>query len=790
MLRNYLKIAWRNLRQQRTHTVVNVAGLAVGITVCLLIAAYVLFERSYDRFNEHYPTLYRVAQHQNQNGTWYEVGRTPAKLAAALKAELPEVKNATRFSLWGGALLTYRDQTGDEPNRLLAEPSLFELFTFPFVQGDSKRALVSPNSIVLTQRLAQKYFGTTNPMGQIMLVDQKTPMRVTGVIRDIPANSHLQFDYVVPLSYAKTTGANLDEWGSNAFYTYVQLHSPAQQVATDAKLKPYAEITFGNKDEQFYLQPLADIHLYSRFDFNTDFGKRGDIRYVRFFTVLALLVLLLGCLNFINLSTARALTRAKEVGLRKAIGAERRQLLTQFLGESALIVGLAGTLAVILVQSGLPFLGNFVEKPLRLPLTQPTFWLMMAGIVVVTSLVAGSYPAIVLSSFRPVQALRGPDKGMASGITLRRVLVVGQFALSVAMTVAALIIYQQLRYISTRKLGIQKDNIVYVEMKGDLSKNLLVAKEALLRQPGVQAVTATNFYSMPFKWVGSSGTGGIEIGGQRVAESFNLHDFRTDYGFIETMGVTLAQGRSFSPSFSSDTTNFILNEAAVRRFGLKKPVGTLLNFYGKKGLVVGVLRDFHFATLKEKVEPALFRIDPANVSYLLVRIVPHNIKQTLAAVNAIANRHSHGHPVEAHFLSQDYEQLYEQEQAAGTLFGWFTSLAILVSCLGLFGLATFTAEQRTKEIGVRKVLGASVASVVALLSKDFLKLVLIAILIASPLAWYAMQQWLQDFAYKIAIEWWVFALAGLLAVGIALLTVSFQSIKAALTNPVKSLRTE
>ena len=790
MLRNYFKIAWRNLWKQRTHTVVNVVGLAVGLAVCLLIAAYVVYERSYDRFNRHYSTLYRVVQHQNQNGTWYEVGRTPGKLAAALNAEFPEVKAATRFSLGSGALLTYRNTTADEPNRLLAEPSLFELFTFPFVQGDPKQALESPNSIVLTQRLARKYFAAANPMGQLVRMDGKTPMRVTGVLKDIPANSHLQFDFVIPLAYLKTTGEDIDNWNRNRFYTYVQLHNPAQQAAVDAKLRPYAEATFGNKDEQFYLQPLASIHLHSRFDFNSDFGKRGDIRYVRFFTVLAMLVLLLGCLNFINLSTARALTRANEVGVRKAIGARRRQLVAQFLGESVLVVGLAGTMAVLLVQVGLPLLSDFVEKPLNLPFAEPVFWLLMVGIVVVTSLVAGSYPALVLSSFRPVRVLRGQNRGGASGSTLRQVLVVGQFTLAVVMMAAVGLIYRQLHYVSTRKLGLQKDNIVYVELKGDLRKNLSVAKAELLRLPGVEAVTATNFYSMPFKWVGSSGTGGIEVGGQRVAESFNLHDFQTDYGFIETMGITLAQGRSFSPSFGRDTTNFILNEAAVRRFGLKKPVGTSLNLYGRNGLIVGVVRDFHFATLKEKVEPALLRLDPANVSYLLVRIAPHHISRTVAAVRATANQLSGGHPVEAHFLGQAYDQLYQQEQTAATLLGWFTSLAILVSCLGLFGLAAFTAEQRTKEIGVRKVLGASVVSLVALLSKDILKLVLIAIVIAIPLTWYAMSRWLENFAYKVNIGWEVFALAGLLAVGIALLTVSFQSVKAALMNPVKSLRTE
>ncbi len=791
MLLNYLLTAWRNLRKQKLFSLINLAGLTLGLAVCLLIVVYVQYERGYDRFNDNYATLYRVAQHQHQNGTWYEVGRTPAKLAAALRETFPEVRNATRFRVGHSTLLSYGRLTGEETNGLMAEPALFAMFSFPFVRGEAGQALAEPYSVVLTERLARKYFGTANPVGRVMLMDRETPLRVKGVIRDIPAQSHLQFDYVVPLALAGKLGANLDEWGANSFYTYVQLQDPAQRGNAGGKLMHFAKRTFGDRDVRFYLQPLADIHLHSRFDFNSDFGQRGDIRYVLFFAALALVVLLLACLNFVNLSTARALERAKEVGLRKTLGARRSQLVIQFMGESALMVGVAGTLALALVEASLPFLADFAGKPLVLPLGQPQFWLLAGSILAGTSLVAGSYPAFMLSAFRPAGVLYGQRRGGPAGGSLRRGLVVGQFTLSVTMITLCLLIYRQLHFVSNHKLGIQKDNVVYLPLKGGLKKNLAVARQELLQQPGVASISAANHYSLPFKAVSSSGTGGVRVAGRPVAESFMLNNFGTDYGFVETMGLELVGGRSFSPAFGRDTTHFILNEAAVKRLGLEQPLGAQLDFYGKQGQVVGVVRDFHFTSLRKKVEPALLQVVPADrLDYLLVRTRSQNLPRTIAAINAVANRHSEGHPVEARFLSEDYQRLYGQEQTAATLFNWFTGLAILISGLGLLGLATFTIGQRTKEIGIRKVLGASVSSIVGLLAVRFMKLIFLAILCAGPLAFWASGQWLQNFAYRVDIAWETFVLSGLLAAGFALCIVGVQAVRMAASSPVDSLRSE
>lgn len=789
MIYNYFKIAVRNLLKNKTFSVINVLGLSLGLTVCLLIAVYVVYELHYDQFNENYKTLYRVAQNQDQNGTWYKVGRTPIKLAPALKTEFPEIENATRFALWGNVLLSSEDKSLDESGAIYAEPALFELFSFPFIEGNAQQALADPNSIVLTETFAKKYFGDANPIGKTLTINQKYALQVTGVLRDLPAQSHLQFDFVIPFEFIKNYGANFDEWGANAFYTYIQLKQAASTAALEKKLSAYPKKVMGYDGEQFYLQPLADIHLKSEFDFNTDFGERGDIRYIRFFIILALVVVLLGCLNFMNLSTARALKRAKEVGLRKTIGAKREHLVMQFLGESFLIVTIAGLLALVFVKLSMPTFSNFIEKPISFQFSNIEFWLIFSTAILATALFAGSYPAFVLSSFRPIKVLRGPINIAHFGINLRKTLVVTQFTLAIVMSVAVLVIYQQLHFVSNKKLGINKDHIVYIEMKGDLQKNYNIIKESLLKYPAIESVTATNFYSMPFKWVGSGGIRRLRIDGKHPDKELNLSSFDTDFGFIETMGIEMAEGRSFSKDFASDTANYILNEEAVRQLEIKDPIGKTFD-YGVKGTIVGVAKDFHFSKLKDKIEPAILKIRPAETNYLLARIQSDNINNTVKIITKLCNQHSGGYPAETHFLEADYDQLYQQERTTETLFGGFTALAIFISCLGLFGLVTHMAETKTKEIGIRKVLGANVTQIVMILSQDFIKLLLVAILIATPLAWWGTSRWLENFAYRIDLSVWIFLIAGALTIAIALVTISLQGIQAAKANPVKSLRSE
>jgi putative ABC transport system permease protein len=792
MLQNYLKIAYRNLWRNRLVCSVNLIGLSTGLTVCWLIMLYVNYELSYDTFNQHYQTVYRVVQHQKQNDIWYEVGRSPAKMASTLKAEFPEVKSATRFALWGNVLLSYKDKNIDEPHGIYAESALFELFTFPFVKGDGKKALVNPNSIVLTESFAKKYFGNKNPIGQTIQLDKKYPLSVTGIIKDIPSNSHLTFDFVIPFDFIKNYGAKLDEWGGNAFYTYVQLNDNQPQTSIDNKLKDFAKRKFGNDSEVFYLQPLKDIHLRSYFDFNTDFGNRGDIRYVRFFSLLALIVLLLACFNFTNLSTAIASKRSKEVGLRKTIGARKRQLIFQFMIEAILMVLIASLITLFSIEIMSSFFVNLFEKNIFILLNDKTLWLQFVVLLVFTALLSGSYPAFVLSSFSPAKILRGqlvlPVKNRFW--SLKNSLVIIQFTLSILMIIAAMVIYSQLSYMSNKKLGISKDNLVYVQMKNEWKQNYQVLKQELIKQADIESVSGTNFYSMPFKWVGSTGAFGVKIDGVRTGKDVNINQFRTEFDFVETMQIKMLEGRNFSEAITTDTNSVILSEKTVKILGLKNPIGKELDVYGEKGRVIGVFQDFHFVKLKDKIEPSYIAVRPKDVDYLLVRIKSEKLQATIKKIQEVATKYSNGYPVEIHFLDQDYDTLYKEEKMIGTLFLGFTILAIFISCLGLLGLISHIAEARTKEIGIRKVLGASASQIVTLLSKDFLTLVLISFVIAAPLAWYAMNKWLQDFAYRINIEWWIFALAGASALLIALLTVSYQSIKAALANPVKSLRTE
>jgi putative ABC transport system permease protein len=792
MLKNYVKIAFRNLWRNRLHSFINVIGLSIGLAVCLLIVLYVNHELSYDTFNQHYQTIYRVVQHQNQNNIWYEVGRSPAKMSPTLKAQFPEVKNATRFALWGNVLLSYKDKNIDEPNGIYAESALFEVFTFPFIKGEAKKALETPNSIVLTESFAKKYFENENPLGQTIQLNQKYPLLVTGIIKDIPANSHLTFDFVVPLDFVKNYGRNLDEWGANSFYTYLQLHDSQQQTSVDDKLKGFAKKTFDNEAEVFYLQPLKDIHLRSRFDFNTDFGDRGDIRYVQLFSLLAMIVLLLACFNFTNLSTAIASKRSKEVGLRKTLGAQKWQLVGQFMAESALLVLMGSGIALFCVIMLSSYLTNFLGKSAFGFLNDKALWLQFGGLVIFTTLLSGSYPAFVLSAFSPVKIFRGqlflPSKNQFW--SLRNSLVVGQFTLSILMIIAAVVVYSQLSYMSNKKLGINKNNLVYVQMKNEWKQNFQTVKQELLKQSDIESVSATNFYSMPFKWVGSTGVFGIKIDGKRTEKEFNIHQFRTEFSFLETMQIEMVEGRNFSESVASDTNSVILSEETVKMLDLKNPIGRELDIYGDKGMVIGVFKDFHFVKLKDRIAPSYIAVRPREVDYLLVRIKSDNVQETINKIRKISTKFSNGYPIEVQFLDQDYDQLYKAEKIMETLFLWFTSLAIFISCLGLLGLVTHTAETRTKEIGIRKVLGASILQITALLSKDFLKLLMIAFVIASPIAYYFMDKWLGDFAYRITISWWVFALAGVAAVLVALLTVSWQSIRAALANPVESLRSE
>jgi ABC-type antimicrobial peptide transport system permease subunit len=692
--------------------------------------------------------------------------------------------------LWGNVLLKYQDKLIDEPGVIYAEKNLFQMFDFPFVQGNCQSAFTNPHSIILTESLARKYFGNANPMGKHIQLNNEYTLAVTGIIKDIPAHSHLKFDFVIPFEFITEYGTDLSKWGANAFYTYVQLSDKADIQTVDAKMRKYYQEKFEEDSEILYLQALKDIHLYSQFDFNTDFGIRGDIRYVQFFALIAAIVMLIAVSNFMNLSTARATRRAKEVGLRKVVGAGRGQLIFQFLGESLLFAFIAGILSLTVVQLSLPFFNELTGKQISITSFEPIYIVLFCSIILFIGLLAGTYPAFFLSSFLPAKVLKGQQITASKGAMLRKVLVTGQFALSIIMIIGTILINRQLHFVSTKKLGLNKDNLVYLEMRGNLKDKYAVAKTELLQNTTIQSVSATNYYSMPFKWVGSDGSGGLEFPGKNPDDHFMIHNFRVAHDFIETLQLEIKEGRNFSASIATDTTNFLLNEAAVKRMGLIDPIGKPISFYEKKGTIVGIVKDFHFFSMQKEIEPALIQLKPDAISYLLVRIKPGDTKAALADIEKTAKKHSPEYPVESHFMDSAYDALYKSEQRMSVLFNCFALLAIVVSGLGLFGLASFITAGRTKEVGIRKVLGASISSILLLLSVDFIKLLLIASLLAWPLAYWGIYTWLQNYAFQTDVTVWLFALPSLAVILLALLTISFQTWKAARTDPAKVLRNE
>ncbi|NID09659.1 ABC transporter permease [Fibrivirga algicola] len=785
MFRNYLKIAWRNIAKSKTFSFINVLGLALGMTCSLLILLWVKDERSINKFHENGPRLYQVFENQKWTGNEVSTtSATPGPLAPALKAEIPEVDKTVKITWEEEHLLAVGSTAYKEKGRY-ASADLFQIFTFPLSHGNPKTAITGATSIVISEKAALKLFGKTDVLGRIIKFDNKENRQITGVMRDIPETSTLKFDFVLPLGPYETKNEWLNKWDNNGIRTFAQLHPTASLDRVNAKILNMVE---QHKKEvttiTTFLFPFEDTYLYSKFTNGQRDG--GRVEYVRLFTIVAIFILIIACINFMNLATARSAKRAKEVGIRKVVGAERMYLIGQFVGEAVLTAGMALVFAVVLVQLLLPAFNRLTEKQIAIQYSNPFYWLTLLGLALVTGIVSGSYPALFLSSLQPVRILKGTLRFNAGAILFRQGLVVFQFALSLLLIIGTLIAGRQVDFIRTKNLGLDRENVVYMALEGDLPKRYESFKQELLQSPGIQDVSASGSDPMD---IGNS-TIGVEWTGKDPADKTLFTQMPVGYDFLNTMKVKLLDGRDFSKSNVTDTTNYLVNEEAARRMGMKNPVGQYLKFWQKPGKIIGLVKNFHLNSLRVAIEPLILRLDTTYSSTLLVRTRAGQTEKALASMRQLAKKYNPAYPFDYQFADDSFEKQYKSETLIGKLANYFAILAIFIACLGLFGLAMFTAEQRTKEIGVRKVLGASVPNIVALLSKDFLRLVLIAILLASPIAWYAMSQWLLDFKYRINIEWWVFALAGTLAIAIALLTVSFQSIKAALTDPVKSLRSE
>ena len=809
MITNYLKIAWRTLRKQQGFTFINIFGLAVGLACCMLIMLYVLDELSFDRYNEKADRIYRVQADIKFGGNDMHFAVSPDPIGPTLKKDYPQVEQFVRLHQRGTWLVKRAGETTNlrEDNITFADSTLFDVFTLPLISGDPKRALAEPNTVVISESAAKRHFGNQNPMGQPMIFDTDKTFKVSGVMRDMPQNSHFRSDFFLSMLNDDYTWG---QWLSNNHHTYVLL-KPGTDTAIFAKyfntiiekyVGPQAMQIIGTTMKQFrkagnsvgyWLIPLTDIHLHSKQQ--AELAPNGDIQYVYIFSAVALFILIIACINFMNLATARSANRAKEVGVRKVMGSERQQLIGQFMTESILTTVLAMVLALFIVGITLPGFNTIAGKEMGIvQLVSPYYLPLLIALPILVGLLAGSYPAFFLSSFQPITVLKGKINVSFKSAGLRSGLVVFQFMMSVVLIVGTIIVYRQITYIQTKNVGFNREQLLTINDVYSMGKQAETFKQEVLRLPGVVSGSISGFLPTPSN---RNDMAFFAEGESDRNKGINMQTWGVDYDYVKTLAMQVVQGRDFSRAFGSDSSGIILNEAAVKVLGFNgSPIGRRVWRFDdgqlktqKTYTIIGVVKNFHFESLRRNIG-ALSLVLRENSGAATFRLSSTNLPTLMKEVEAKWKQIAPGQPFSYQFMDDSFDEMYRAEQRVGTIALTFAALAILIACLGLFGLAAFMAEQRTKEIGVRKVLGASVGSIIGLLSKDFLKLVLISIVIASPLAWYAMSQWLKDFAYKIDIEWWMFALAGILAVGIALLTVSFQSIKAALMNPVKSLRSE
>ena len=799
MLKNYFKLTLRHLLKYRTYSFINIAGLAVGMTCCILILLYVRDELRYDRFHERAERIYRLTlstdksdQPTNANTSF---GQGPA-----LAADFPEVEGVVRFRKmgWGEKrVFAHNDNRFYEERFFYADKNVFEVFSFPFLRGNPQTALAEPFSIVVTEAMSQKYFGHDNPLGETIALDPYndggfTDFKITGVLKNLPHYSHIKFDFLASFASQKDLSRVGSSWGLESVFTYVLLKPSASVASVQAKLPAFLEKHVG-KDHWYtlHLQPLAEIRLHSHL--RAELEPNGDIAYVYIFSAIAVFILLIACINFMNLATAQSAQRTKEVGMRKVVGAVRAELIKQFLIESICLSLFALVIAFILIEASLPLLNSIVGKQIEIDYANNLpFVAMMLGLALLTGVVAGSYPAFFLSASRPIESLMSKTSGGGKGaIILRKGLVIFQFAISVILVVCTTVVYYQMQYIRNKNLGFDRDVIVVAPLNDEIRNSYRAAKHALLQHSNLFAMTATE--QVPAKAGNGAGytVEGLEPDGHTR--------FFVDHDFLKTYGIRVAAGRDFSEQLPTDAASaFLVNEAFVRNAQWKSATEALgrsitMRHGGQDypGKIVGVVKDFNLFSFRETVWPLVINIMPMDkLNFISFRIAPQDVAKTLEHINSIWSNFAPSYPLDYYFLDDDFARLHQADQQLGRVFQVFALLAIGIACLGLFGLAAFTAERRTKEIGVRKVLGATVTNVVTLLSKDFVKLVLLANLMAWPLAWYAMNKWLQSFAFRVEMEWWVFALAGGVALLIALLTVSTQAIKAALANPIEALRYE
>ncbi len=806
MYKNYIKIAWRNLIKKKAYSAINIFGLGLGIACCLLIFMFVKDELSYDTYHEKGDRIYRVIHGRNADNsegkqsteTFWVWGNAP--IGPALSNYFPEIDKVCQFSGRSDILLTHGDNMYQEDGVFFMDSTVFDVFSWKLLKGNPKTALTAPFSIVLTETTARKYFGDEDPLGKSLKGSEASgrgdagDYLVTGVMEDVPLNSHFRFNALLSMStFKKSRPQIFDAWGYVDFYTYFLVNEKFDQQKFEEKIPAFLakQTDDPNSKYSIAIEPLKDVYL--RTEAQRQPGETGSLSNIYVFSIIGLFILVIAMINFMNLSTARSLERSKEVGIRKSIGAARGSLISQFLGESLIVVSLSMIVAVLLMFFALPSMSDFTGKVFVIQnfITGQTI-LLIIGIMLLIGLVAGSYPSFVLSSFSPVMVLKGMAKSSKGGTYLRRVLVVFQFSLSIALIAGTIIVYFQMNHILDKDLGFDKERMLILDYNYDEAVNdkREVLKTEMEANPAI--LSAAFSRSVPGSYFPNAGTEIQTADGEMKMEVQPI--FQVGMDFIPHYNLELVAGRSYSRDHPSDTLGgIVINEAAAKQYGYTNPadiVGKKYSQWGREGEVIGVVKDFNFISLHRNIEPLTLPLEPYACRYLSLKVKSENINETIKQVGEVWSQLAPHRPFLYSFLDDDFNRQYKTDFVFRKLFTTFSCLAILIACLGLLGLATYTAEQRTKEIGIRKVLGANVNNIVALLSKDFIVLVVIAMLIATPVAWYAMNKWLEGFAYRVEIQLWIFALAGLVALSIALFTISFQSIKSALMNPVTSLRSE
>jgi len=789
MFKNYLKIAFRNMIKNKGYSFINIFGLAVALTSVLLIVLWVQDELGWDSFQKNIDTIYRVEQDQPTSRGIFHVNVTPFPMGPALKEEIPEIKNSARYGFPGTILMKYGEKVFYENEARCVDPSFLKMFTYPLIKGDIESVLSQPSSLVITKDIAKKYFGNSDPVGKTITLNDKYPFTVTGVIEHIPHNTNLKFDILISFDFMKTIGLYSDVWEANEIYTWIQLNDNADVAVVNKKITEVREQHVREQESggsfiAFNLMPLKKMRLYARFGYEKTVGT---IQSIYIFSFIAVFILIIACINYINLSTARAVKRYKEIGLRKVVGAERKNIVGQFYIESFLLTFLAILFSLFLVELLIPSFNQLSGKNFSSNvLFQPSFLIGILVIVLITGFLSGTYPALFLSAFSPNRVLKERNQFGNKSSILRKSLVVFQFGLSVILITGTIVMLKQLEFMRNKNLGYDKEQLIYLPLNSETRKSYSILKENLDKDSDILGVTGT--YQTPTMM--NENAGGADWDGKDPNFKPKIGYAAVDYDYFKTMKIHLEKGRVYSREFATDSTQaVVINEELAKMISSKSVVGKRFSWVNDE-IIIGIVKNFNYEKVQRAIEPLAIYLAPQEVNYVVVRLASGNIVQSLKHVKQIWQDTFHGFPLEYKFFDEDFAKMFQADERVMSIFSYSAFLAIIVACMGLFGLAAFILELRTKEIGIRKVLGASISGITFMLSKEFILWVLTANLIAFPVAYFLMDSWLQNYAYRINISWWIFLISGGIALVIALATIGFRAIKAATANPVKSLRYE